>query len=72
MAALAAAGRWIKILHGWRPNLPDEGDYHLVEPAVTGSAEAIVTYNIRDFRLDELHWPGIAILTAPECLETLT
>jgi len=51
---LAAGGRWIKIFYGWRPNLRDEGDNHFVELAIAGGAEAIVTYNIRDFRLADL------------------
>ncbi len=71
LAALAAASRWIKIFYGWRPNLQDEGDNYLVELAVAGSAEAIVTYNIRDFRLGDLRWPNLAVLTPPECLERL-
>lgn len=71
LAALAAASRWVKIFYGWRPNLRDEGDNHLVELAVAGGAEAIVTYNIRDFRLADLRWPNLAVLTPPECLEKL-
>jgi putative PIN family toxin of toxin-antitoxin system len=71
LAALAAAGRWIKIFYGWRPNLRDEGDNHLVELAIAGGAEAIVTYNTRDFRLGDLRWPNLAVLTPPECLEKL-
>jgi len=48
-----------------------EGD---PSPRGTGDspgAETIVTYNIRDFRLGELRWPGLAILTPPECLRML-
>ena len=71
LAALAAASRWIKIFYGWRPNLRDEGDNHLVELAIAGGAEAIVTYNIRDFRLGDLRWPNLAVLTPSECLEKL-
>jgi putative PIN family toxin of toxin-antitoxin system len=71
LAALAAGSRWIKIFYGWRPNLRDEGDNHLVELAIAGGAEAIVTYNIRDFRLADLQWPNIAVLTPPDCLEKL-
>jgi len=71
LAALAAAGRWVKIFYGWRPNLRDEGDNHLVELAIAGGAKGIVTYNIRDFTLPELRWPTLAILTPPECLEKL-
>jgi putative PIN family toxin of toxin-antitoxin system len=40
---------WVRIYFGWRPNLRDEGDNHLVELAVAGGAEYLVTKNIRDF-----------------------
>jgi predicted nucleic acid-binding protein len=30
LAVSAAVGRWVKIFYGWRPNLRDEGDNHLV------------------------------------------
>jgi len=43
MAALAAAGEWVNIWFGWRPNLPDEGDSYLVELAIAGGARAIIT-----------------------------
>lgn len=71
LAALADAGRWVKIFFGWRPNLRDEGDNHLVELAVAGGAAAIVTYNVRDLRVGELRWPGLTILTPHACLEKL-
>jgi predicted nucleic acid-binding protein len=71
LAALAAESRWIKIFYGWRPNLRDEGHNYLVELAIAGGAEAIVTYNVRDFRLGDLRWPNLAVLTPPECLERL-
>jgi putative PIN family toxin of toxin-antitoxin system len=69
LAALAAAGRWIKIYYGWRPNLRDAGDDHLIELAVAGGARAVVTHNVRDLRRSELRWPNLAILTPSECLE---
>jgi putative PIN family toxin of toxin-antitoxin system len=71
LAALAAASRWVKIFYGWRPNLRDEGDNHLVELAIAGGAAAIVTYNIRDLTVGELRWPSLTVLTPPECLEQL-
>ena len=40
---------WVRIYDGWRPNLPDEGDSHLIELAVAGSAQWIITRNLRDF-----------------------
>lgn len=69
LAALANKGKWVSIYYGWRPNLPDEGDNHLVELAVAGGAAAIVTHNVADLRGGELAWPGVRILTPSECLE---
>lgn len=69
LAALAAAGRWVKIYYGWRPNLRGAGDDYLVELAVAGGARAVVTHNVRDLRRAELRWPGFTILTPSECLE---
>lgn len=33
----------------WRPSLPDERDEHILDLAVKGQCEAIITYNARDF-----------------------
>lgn len=52
----------------WRPNLPDEADNHLVELAVAGGAEAIITQNIRDFIRAELYFPGLRILQPADLL----
>lgn len=71
LAALAAAGQWIKIYYGWRPNLRDEGDNHLIELAIAGSARAIVTHNIRDVRGGELRWNGLLVLSPSQCLEQM-
>ncbi len=38
----------------WRPNLKDENDNFLVELAVVSGAEAIITYNIKNFKGAEL------------------
>ncbi len=46
--------RWNNIYYTWRPNLKDEGDDFLVELAVASGAEAIVTYNTKDFQDTEL------------------
>lgn len=64
--------RWTTIYYGWRPNLPDEADNHLVELAVAGGAGAIVTKNTRDFRPAELHFPGLRILRPEEILQEIT
>ena len=69
LAALARKGRWITIYYGWRPNLPDEGDNHLIELAMAGSARAIVTHNVKDVRRGELLFNELRVLTPSECLE---
>lgn len=71
LAALAKVGRWVTIYYGWRPNLPDEADNHLVELALAGGAAAIVTHNVRDVRRGELLLNGLRVLTPAECLEGL-
>jgi hypothetical protein len=60
--------RWTRIYFLWRPNLRDESDNHLVELAVAGGAQAIVTRNKRDFRGAELRFENLAVLMPAECL----
>lgn len=60
--------RWTRIYYGWRPNLRDEGDNHLVELAVAGGADRIVTHNLRDLRSAELRFPGLQALTPTQLL----
>lgn len=60
--------RWTRIYFGWRPNLRDEGDNHLVELAVAGGATHIVTLNLRDLKSMELRFPGLEIVTPTQLL----
>lgn len=46
--------KWNEIYYMWRPNLKDENDNFVVELAVASGAEAIITYNIKDFKNAEL------------------
>jgi putative PIN family toxin of toxin-antitoxin system len=69
LAALAQKGRWITIYFGWRPNLPDETDNHLIELAIAGGAEAIITHNLRDVGRGELRFGRLSILTPAQFLE---
>lgn len=71
-AGFAAACDWVPVYYLWRPNLPDEGDNHFLELAVAGGAGSIVTQNIRNFRRAELRFPGIAVLTPEEFLQTVS
>ena len=69
--ALLSVSEWVKIYLSWRPNLRDEGDNHLVELAVAGAADRIVTYNHRHLSRAELRFPGLCIVSPARLLEEL-
>ena len=48
----------------WRSNLNDEDDNFVVELAVASGAEAIITYNLKDFTNAELSFSHT--ITTPE------
>ena len=52
--AYLSSCRWNEIYYLWRPNLKDENDNFVVELAVASGAEAIITYNVKDFKDAEL------------------
>lgn len=63
---------WTRVYYGWRPNLPDEADNHLVELAVAGGAAYIVTRNLRDLMRAELKFPGLRCLTPDAFIKELS
>ncbi|MFN0163767.1 MAG: putative toxin-antitoxin system toxin component, PIN family [Burkholderiales bacterium] len=67
--AFLGSCRWIEVFFAWRPNLPDEGDNHLMELAVAAQADAIVTRNVRHLSRGELRFPSIRLLRPDQCLK---
>ena len=57
-----AVSQWTRVYFGWRPNLADEADNHLIELAVAGSASHLITRNLRDLGRAELQFPGLRAL----------
>ena len=47
---LAAVGKPVKLAFRWRPVLPDPDDDMVLETAINGQAQGIVTFNERDFK----------------------
>lgn len=66
--AFIASCTWVNIYYLWRPNSKDEADNHVIELAIAGGAEVIVTANKRDFSSAELLFPRLKIRTAAEFL----
>jgi len=61
--------QWTRIYYAWRPNLGDEADNHLMELAVAGQADYLVTRNVRDLRGGELKFPHISVVTPTQLLK---
>ena len=61
--------RLIDVSYLWRPNLKDEGDNFIVELAVAGNANYIVTKNLKDFRQSELVFDSFKVITPKQLLE---
>lgn len=66
--ALLSICQWIKVYYLWRPNLKDENDNYLIELAVAGNAEIIVTHNLKDFKQAQLNFPQIKIQQPQEII----
>lgn len=49
LGALAAASEAVEISFQWRPQLRDANDEMVLETALNGQADALVTHNVRDF-----------------------
>jgi putative PIN family toxin of toxin-antitoxin system len=47
--ALAAVGQAVRLAFHWRPALGDPGDEMVLETAVNGQADILVTFNVKHF-----------------------
>jgi predicted nucleic acid-binding protein len=70
LAALASAAEPVELNFLWRPQLSDPSDELMLEAAVNGQAQAIVTHNIRDFRPAAVAF-GIKVITPAVLLKEL-
>lgn len=70
LRALAAAAEPVEISFRWRPQLRDPADELMLDAAVNGHAEAIVTHNVADFEPASSKF-GMRILTPAQLLKEL-
>ena len=49
VTAVIALAQPVEVHFLWRPQLRDPGDEMVLDAAVNGSADAVVTFNVRDF-----------------------
>ena len=68
--AVAAVGEPVRPAFLWRPSLRDADDDMVLEVAVNGQANAIVTFNHRDFRPATERF-GIEVLSPGAAIERL-
>lgn len=68
LVALASFTDHVRIHYRYRPQLQDANDEMVLEAAINGRAEAIVTHNVRDF-LPTAKRFGIEILTPGSILK---
>jgi len=64
-----AAASWQPVFFRWRPNLPDAGDDHVLELAIAGGVEHLVTHNTRDFGRGELRFEFPRVVTPAQHLK---
>jgi len=60
----------VEIWFLWRPQLRDAGDEMVLEAAINGRADAIATFNLRDFGPAQTRF-GIEVLTPSGVLKRL-
>ena len=70
LAALASSCEPVEVSFQWRPQLSDANDEMVLEAAVNGRADALVTHNVRDFAKGAARF-GLRVLRPGELLKEL-
>jgi putative PIN family toxin of toxin-antitoxin system len=70
LAAFASAAEGVEVNFRWRPQLTDPNDELVLEAAVNGAADALVTHNVRDFQEAAPRF-GLRVLLPREVLKEL-
>lgn len=70
LSALASACEAVEVSFRWRPQLADANDEMVLEAAVNGCADALVTHNVRDFAPGAQRF-GLRVLRPGELLKEL-
>jgi putative PIN family toxin of toxin-antitoxin system len=65
--AIVALAQPVTMHFLWRPQLRDPGDEMVLETAINGEAEALVTFNARDFGGAPIHF-GVDLLLPGEVI----
>jgi putative PIN family toxin of toxin-antitoxin system len=68
--ALALAVEPVDLYYLWRPQLRDPADEMVMETALNGRADALVTFNVRDFSAARRF--GLPVWTPPQFLHRLS
>ena len=70
LKAFYSVCHWVSIHYLWRPNLRDENDNFLVELAIAGNAEIIVTNNIKDLTNAQLCFDSFDVCQPEQLLRS--
>lgn len=70
LSALAVACEAVEVSFQWRPQLSDANDEMVLETAVNGQADALITHNVRDFAKGAERF-GLRVLRPGEFLKEL-
>ena len=70
LAALASGCEAVEVSFQWRPQLSDPNDEMVLETAVNGRADALITHNVRDFAKGAARF-GLRVLRPGDLLKEL-